>query len=149
MYSEEIHGTGDEVPPLVSDAGSEVTILFRCRTDHQSRFAIVVLSTRGGLLTFVTDERSLLQISLRSYGEEELALRVFQLSDAEMRRIGEVAKQHFAALGGPLNARGPSDRLTRTYSKAESLAAIEVMEGTRRPLKRKRRNLKGIFGRNN
>jgi hypothetical protein len=96
-------------------------------------------------LTFVTDKRSLLQMSLRSYGEEELALRVSRLADAEMQRIGEVAKQHFAAFGGPLRARGPSDRLTRNYSKAESLAAIEVMEGTGRPLKRKRRNLKAIW----
>ena len=36
----------------------------------------------------------------------------------------------------------------RKISKAESLAAIEVLEGTKRPLRRKRRNLKGIFGRN-
>lgn len=96
-------------------------------------------------MTFVTDKRTLLQMSLRSYGEEELALRVVRLTDAEMRRIGEVAKQHFAALRGLVSARGPSDRLTRYYSKAESLAAIEVVEGTRRPLKRKRRNLKDIW----
>ena len=97
-------------------------------------------------MTFVSDRRTLLQYSLRSYGEKEIALRVPSLTDAEMNRIRDIAKQHFRVLGVPLAPAGPSDRLTQKLDKAHSLAAVEVVEGASRPLKRKRRTRKGIFG---
>ena len=84
-------------------------------------------------LTFVTDGRTLLQFSLLPYGEEGLARRVPSFSEAEMRRIYEVAKRQHAALGIPAHSRGPNDGLTRKLSKVESRAAIEVVEGVIRP----------------
>jgi hypothetical protein len=84
-------------------------------------------------------------IALRSYGEGELDLRVPSLTEAEMCRIQDIAKRHSRMLGVPLTPTGPSDRLTQRLSKADSLAAVEVVEGATRPLKRKRRTLRGIF----
>lgn len=81
--------------------------------------------------SFVSTSRELLQADLRTYGEEELASRVPYLDDAAMRRIGEVALPH--ACTGMLIA------------KALALAAVEVLEGASRPLKRGRRRLKGIY----
>jgi hypothetical protein len=96
-------------------------------------------------MTFVSSKRTLLQFSLRSYGEEELALRVPGLSDAELSKIQEIARRHQTILGVPLKPKGPSDRLTRMLSKAKSMAAVEVIEGASRPLKRNRRRLKRCF----
>jgi DUF1365 family protein len=78
-------------------------------------------------------------MSLQDYGEDALAQRVPSLSDSEMSRIQEIAKRHKAALGVPIRPRGPSIGLTRKVEKAESLAAVAVMEGAIRSLKRKRR----------
>jgi hypothetical protein len=108
-------------------------------------FATVLRSAVKATMTFTTEPRRLLQISLRSYGEEVLARRVPSLSDVEMSTIREIARRHEAALGKPKKPRGPSDRLTRKVSRAEPLAAVEVMEGIIRPLKGKRRLIKGIF----
>jgi hypothetical protein len=50
-------------------------------------------------MTFISVSRELLQINLQTYSEEALALRVPNLSDAEMHKIGEVAGRH-ATTGG-------------------------------------------------
>ena len=84
-------------------------------------------------MTYISISRELLQINLRTYGEETLAQRVPILSDDEMREIGEVAGRH-ATTGG-----------VRLIDKAVTLAAVEVLEGANRPLKRSRRRLKGIY----
>ena len=96
-------------------------------------------------MTFVSDRRTLLQISLRSYGEEELALAIPNLTDAEMSAIQDVAKRYYAAFRVPLSPAGPSDILTRAVTKADCQAAVEVLEGLKRPLKRKRRRLGFLF----
>jgi hypothetical protein len=96
-------------------------------------------------MTFVSSRRTLLQISLRSYGEEDLALRVPGLSDVELSKIQEMARRHQSILGVPLKPNGPAARLARMLSKAESMAAVEVIEGVSRPLKRERRRLKRLF----
>ena len=83
----------------------------------------------------------MLQISLRSHGEEELALAVPTLTDTELCEIQQVASRLYAACGGPLHPKGPSDMLTRAFMKADCQAAIQVLEGTKRRLKRKRRKL--------
>ena len=90
-------------------------------------------------MTFVSDTRTMLRSSLLSYGEHDLARRVQFLSDVEIGRIREIAREHYASLGVPKHPAGPSNRLTCKVSKADSLAAVQVMEGARRPLKRKRR----------
>jgi len=84
-------------------------------------------------MTFISVSRELLQINLQTYGEEALALRVPNLSDAEMREIGVVAGRH-ATTGG-----------VNLIDKALTLAAVEILEGASRPLKRSRRRLKGIY----
>jgi len=60
-------------------------------------------------------------------------LRVPALSDAEMQKIGEAAGRNATTGGLPLIA------------KALALAAVEFLEGKARPLKRTRRQLKGIY----
>jgi hypothetical protein len=75
----------------------------------------------------------LLQADLRTYGEDELAAQIPTLSEAEMQRIGEVADRYLYAPERPLIA------------KALALAAIEVLEGAGRPMKRNRRRLKGLY----
>ena len=84
-------------------------------------------------MTFISVSRGLLQTHLCTYGEEELALRVPVLTDAEMEKIGEAAGRNATTGGVPLIA------------KALALAAVEVLEGKARPLKRNRRRLKGMY----
>ena len=43
-------------------------------------------------MTYISVSRELLQINLRTYGEEALAIRVPTLSDVEMREIGVSAE---------------------------------------------------------
>jgi hypothetical protein len=100
---------------------------------------IVIRFGREKTMTFVSSPRRLLQISLQDYGELILAQRVSLLGDSEMSKIREIARRHMAALGVRVAPKGPSDRLTRKLEKAQALAAVEVMEGASRPLKRQRR----------
>lgn len=90
-------------------------------------------------VTFVSDDRTLLRMALLSYGEDELARRVQSLTDIQIGKINEIARRHYVALGVPRRAAGPSNRLTGKVSKADALAAVELMEGAPRPLKRKHR----------
>ena len=65
---------------------------------------------------------------LQSYGEDEVAAQVHSLSKGQIERLGQIAFTH--ACTGMLLA------------KALSLAAVEVVEGAPRELKRKRRVFK-------
>src|ERR671936_681795 len=81
----------------------------------------------------VWTERSSLAVDLWRYGEDELWKRVLTLPDRTMKQIGERADYHLT--------RGPTTRAgdSMLISKALALAAIEVLEGHSRPLKRTRR----------
>jgi len=79
----------------------------------------------------INTTRELLAVDLRSYGEDELADKVPQLTDAEMARIGELAFTKSCAPDG-----------ASLLSKALALAAVEILEGHSRDLRWKRRKLK-------
>ena len=72
-------------------------------------------------------------IDLWRYGEDDLWKRVLTLPDRTMKQIGERADQHL--IYGPTTRAGDS----MLISKALALAAVEVLEGKPRPLKRVRR----------
>ncbi len=80
---------------------------------------------------WIHQTRELLAIDLRTYGEDELAAKVSELTDDQMKQIGERAAEY--ACTGMLLAR------------AVALAAIEFLEGRPREPKWKRRKLKGIY----
>jgi hypothetical protein len=75
----------------------------------------------------------LLSIHLRTYGEDFLARRARSLDDQLMRRIGERAFV-YATTGK-----------VRLLAEAVTRAAIEVLEGTPRDPKWRRRRLTGIY----
>ena len=72
-------------------------------------------------------------LDLRTYGEDALAKRVLSLDDETHVRIQERAGHHLHAGNNGLIA------------KAIALAAIEVLEGTARQPRWRRRKLKGIW----
>lgn len=83
---------------------------------------------------FVSVAREDLAQDLWAYGEDELAVRALEFSDLEMGRIGVVAgrlllDEEYATPSGA----------SMFLAKACAMAAVEVIEGERRPLKRKRR----------
>jgi hypothetical protein len=80
--------------------------------------------------------REALEADLRAYGESELAAEAAQLTDDQTRQIGIRA---FAIASAPEPGRAASMLL----AKALSLAAVEIVEGQPRDLRRQRRNLKG------
>ena len=77
--------------------------------------------------------RDLLALDLRTYGEDALAERALSLDDETHARIQERADHYLY--------RGES----RLLAKAVALAAIEVLEGTPRQPRWRRRKLKGIW----
>ena len=83
---------------------------------------VVILTNRATLIT-----------DLRSYGEEVLAALIPSVSDAQLKKIGERGGWH--AMHGP----GHKDGSSMLLSKALVLGAIEVLEGTPREPKWKRR----------
>jgi hypothetical protein len=84
-------------------------------------------------LGMVWTERSSLAVDLWRYGEDELWKRVLTLPDRTMRQIGERADYYL--LHGPTTDAGKS----MLIAQALALAAVEVLEGAARPLKRMRR----------
>jgi hypothetical protein len=78
-------------------------------------------------------DRETLGLDLRTYGEDELARRVAAIDDEVLARIHERADHY---LYGEANG---------LIAKAATLAAIEVLEGTARQPRWKRRKLKGIW----
>jgi hypothetical protein len=87
----------------------------------------------------VWTERSSLAVDLWRYGEDELWKRVLTLADRTMKQIGERAEHHL--VHGPTTRAGDS----MLISKALALAAVEVLEGNARPLKRDRRRPESEF----
>jgi hypothetical protein len=77
-------------------------------------------------MSFVSASRPPLAADLRSYGENAVAERVANLDDAAMRALGEQAARYMT-------------KGARNLAQALALAAVEVVEGSPRPLKRKRR----------
>jgi hypothetical protein len=88
----------------------------------------------------VWTERSSLAVELWRYGEDELWKRVLTLPDRTMKQIGDRADYHLTH-GPTTRASGESMLIAR----ALSLAAVEVLEGQSRPLKRTRRRPKSEF----
>jgi len=82
---------------------------------------------------FISVKPDLLAVELRTYGEDDLALRVASLGEEDMKRIGERA--------GELVLTVPNGLLAAALVRA----AIEVLEGVAREPRWKRRRLKGIY----
>lgn len=91
-------------------------------------------------MVYVNTTRYQLALDLRTYGEDQCASAVPQLTDEQMSRIGEIAG-HLVSSPNTRTASGASMLL----AKAVALAAVEVIEGKPRDLKWKRRKLKGIY----
>ena len=74
-------------------------------------------------------DRNTIAQDLRTYGEDELADRVASITEGQRIQIGWAAGRHWE---GP--ETGPSMQLR----KAVAMAAVEVLEGASRSLKRQR-----------
>jgi hypothetical protein len=85
-------------------------------------------------VTFVAVDRPTLAEDLWSYGEDDLAFLALELDDGELARVGVIAgrlllsEEHAFASGASM-----------LLAKACALAAVEVVEGHPRPLRRTRR----------
>jgi hypothetical protein len=82
----------------------------------------------------------LVAIDLRTYGEDEAATRVLALSDEELQQIYERA-DHYLYADECAKGSGASPLIAWTLA----MAAVEIVEGAGRPLRWKRRKLKGIY----
>ena len=91
------------------------------RSDSDRAVSVIVVS------------RELLSTDLRTYGEDFLARRALSLDDNQMQLIGERAAVY--ATTGKI----------RLIAEALTRAAIEVLEGTPRDPRWRRRRLKGIY----
>jgi hypothetical protein len=89
--------------------------------------------------TVVWTERTSLAEDLWRYGEDDLWKRVLTASDQTMEAIGRRAMDHL--LHGQALPSGGS----MLISKALALAAVEVLEGVERPLRRSRRRPRRDF----
>jgi hypothetical protein len=90
----------------------------------------------------VRTSRELLAVDLRTYGEDDAARRVDDLSDAELERIFHRAGDYLLD-DQYATASGASPLIAWTLA----MAAVEITEGEARPLRWKRRKLKGIWPR--
>jgi hypothetical protein len=86
---------------------------------------------------FVSVERQTLAEDLWEYGEDELAHHALTLSDPDLGRVGVLAGRILLS-DEYATPSGASPML----SKACALAAVEVVEGRRRPLARRRRRIR-------
>lgn len=73
-------------------------------------------------------KKDYLKIILLSYGEVELANKVDTLTDNEIKVIGQLAVKYIAQFN--------------LVDQTIACGAVEYMEGTYRPLKRKKRDMK-------
>ena len=71
-------------------------------------------------MTFISFSRELLQVDLRTYGEEDLALRVPTLTDAEMKNIGEIAGRNATTGGCTAHRQGVSSSGGRVLGRNQS-----------------------------
>ena len=85
-------------------------------------------------------EPAMLAVDLRTYGEDNLAERVARMSRAELQPVYERAHHYLMSdeYATPSGASPP-------YSWCLAMAAVEVLESSARPLRWKRRKLKGIY----
>jgi hypothetical protein len=88
----------------------------------------------------VETSRELLAVDLRTYGEDAAAARIEGLSVADLRRIFKRA-DHYLYDDRYATPSGASPLIAWTLA----MAAVEVIEGKARPLRWKRRKLKGIW----
>lgn len=88
----------------------------------------------------VSTTREWLVVHLQTYGEEEVAAAVVQATEETLERIFDRA-DHYLYADQFAKASGASPFLAEALSRA----AVEVMEGEPRPLRWKRRKLKGIY----
>jgi len=86
---------------------------------------------------FVSVERQTLAEDLWEYGEDDLAHQAILLSDLNLGRVG-VLTGRILLSEEEATPSGASPML----SKACALAAVEVIEGRRRPLARRRRRVR-------
>lgn len=87
----------------------------------------------------MTDAQTL-AIDLRTYGEDELAARVATMSLDDLQPVFDRA-DHYLYLPELATPKGTSPLLALCLA----LAAVEIIEGQARPLRWKRRKLKGIY----
>ena len=85
-------------------------------------------------------QRDTLALDLRTYGENELAGRILAADDEVLRRIWTRA-DHYVYSDEHAFPSGASMLL----AKAVALAAVDILEGSSRDLRWKRRRLKGIY----
>jgi hypothetical protein len=88
-------------------------------------------------MAVVITDREVLARDLWEYGEDDLANQARELSDLTLGRIGVLAGRLLLSDGhATASGAGP------TVAKACALAAVEVIEGAARPLKRRRRRVR-------
>ena len=88
----------------------------------------------------VSTTRELLVIDLRTYSENAVAAAIVGASEEILERIFDRA-DHYVYSDEFAKPSGASPFLAEALSRA----AIEVIEGSPRPLRWKRRKLKGIY----
>jgi hypothetical protein len=88
----------------------------------------------------VSTPRHLLVIDLRAYGEDAVAAAVVRASEETLARIYDRA-DHYLYADEFAKPSGASPFLAEPLSRA----AVEVIEEAPRPLRWKRRKLKGIY----
>jgi hypothetical protein len=88
----------------------------------------------------VVTSRELLTVHLRTYGEDAVATAALDADDAQLKAIFDRA-DHYLYSDEFAKPSGASPFIAEALSRA----AVEVIEGTPRPLRWKRRKLKGIY----
>ena len=88
----------------------------------------------------VTRDPEFIAVDLRTYGEDNAAASVPGLSPDDLHRIYERA-DHYLYSDEFATPSGTSPYL----AWAIAMAAVEIIEGKQRPLRWKRRKLKGIY----
>jgi hypothetical protein len=88
----------------------------------------------------VSTTRELLIIDLRTYGEDAIAEAVAGATDMQLAQVFDRA-DHYLYADDFAKPSGASPFLAEALSRA----AVEIIEGAPRPLRWKRRKLKGIY----
>jgi hypothetical protein len=88
----------------------------------------------------VVTTRELLVVDLRTYGEEAVANALVDADEARLKEIFARA-DHYLYSDQFAKPSGASPLIAEALSRA----AVEIIEGAPRPLRCKRRKLKGIY----
>ena len=99
-----------------------------------------LLHGENGVAVAVVTSPEMLAIDLRTYGEDDAAGQIEKLSESELEQIFERADHY---LYGPKYSTRSGASPYPAW--ALSMAAVEFIEGRPRPLRRKRRKLRGIY----